>query len=58
MKSNFEYWKDDDSEWVEANKEYPFKVKRFFILLHPAWFNAIVDNINYEDVYNSTAYGY
>jgi hypothetical protein len=58
VKSNFEYWKDDDSEWVEANKEYPFKVKRFFILLHPAWFNAIVDNINYEDVYNSTAYGY
>ncbi|GEM_PF-4641101 len=58
IRSNFEYWKESDPKWAEANKEYPFRVKRFSVLLHPAWFYSVKDMVNSEQIYSSTAYGY
>lgn len=55
--SAFEYWKNDYSQWVEANKEYPFKIKTFSILVHPAWFDSVKE-IDLAQIYDSTAYGY
>ena len=58
INSSFAYWKKDYPEWAEANKEYPFKIKTFSILVHPAWFSSLIDKIDIEQIYDSSAYGW
>lgn len=58
IKSNFEYWKENSSEWAEVNKEYPFRIKTFSLILHPAWFNKNLNSTYLDEIYDSTAYAY
>ncbi len=54
--SNFDYWRKNDPEWSETNKDYPFKIKEFTILVHPAWFPAEPFVLDLSQIYDSTAY--
>lgn len=57
IKSVIEYNKKYSPGWAEANKEYPFQVKTFSIIMHPAWFGS-VSEVDLDQIYDSTAYGY
>lgn len=59
LNSNIEYWKERNTNWLENNKEYPFVIAKFSILIHPSWFDKkTISTLKFEPIYDSTAYGY